>query len=123
MNKSAPMWTSWLAVYQLRPLLRTALGLPVQNIHVIFTEGSGHYGMCGADNVSLDAAVISQAVGAPVRVQYSRADEHQWENYGSPYVWALAGAVDGSGGKARVSAWNREAWTATRGGGPRPPAT
>jgi nicotinate dehydrogenase subunit B len=121
-DNTATVWTSSQGVYPLRALLATALNLPARNIRVIFVEGSGHYGMCGADNVSLDAAVISQAVGAPVRVQYSRADEHQWENYGSPYVWALTGAVAGSGGQARVSAWNREAWTATRGGRPGPPA-
>ena len=54
-------------------------------MHVIYVEGSGCYGLNGADNVALDAAVISQEVGKPVRVQYMRADEHKWENYGQPY--------------------------------------
>jgi nicotinate dehydrogenase subunit B len=120
-DTTATVWTSSQGVYPLRAMLATALNLPARNIRVIFVEGSGHYGMCGADNVSLDAAVISQAVGAPVRVQYSRSDEHQWENYGSPFVWALRGAVDTSSGQAKVSAWDRAAWTATRGGRPGPP--
>jgi CO/xanthine dehydrogenase Mo-binding subunit len=119
---TATVWTSSQGVYPLRALLATALGLPARNIRVIFTEGSGHYGMCGADNASLDAAVISQAVGKPVRVQYSRADEHLWENYGSPFVWSMRGAVEGNGANARLTAWSREAWTATRGNRPGPPA-
>jgi nicotinate dehydrogenase subunit B len=121
-DSTATVWTSTQGVYPLRAMLATALNLPAQNIRVIFVEGSGHYGMCGADNVSLDAAVISQAVGAPVRIQYTRADEHKWENYGSPFVWSMRGAVDATGANARVVAWDRAAWTATRGGRPGPPA-
>jgi nicotinate dehydrogenase subunit B len=120
-DNTATVWTSSQGVYPLRALLATALNLPARNIRVIFVEGSGHYGMCGADNVSLDAAVLSQAIGAPVRVQYSRYDEHKWENYGAPYVWTLRGAIDTSGAQAKITAWDRAAWTATRGGRPGPP--
>jgi CO/xanthine dehydrogenase Mo-binding subunit len=121
-DHTATIWTSSQGVYPLRALLATALNLPAQSIRVIFVEGSGHYGMCAADNASLDAAVISQAVHAPVRVQYSRSDEHRWENYGAPYVWTLNGAVDISGPAPKIAAWDRAAWTATRGGRPGPPA-
>ncbi|MEA2386385.1 MAG: nicotinate dehydrogenase subunit, partial [Thermoleophilaceae bacterium] len=121
-DTTATIWSSTQGVYPLRAMLATALGLPAQNIRVIFVEGSGHYGMCGADNASLDAAVLSQAVGAPVRVQYSRQDEHLWENYGSPYVMSLKGAVDTSGSQPKVTAWDRSGWTASRGGRPGPPA-
>ncbi len=56
------------------------------SVRVIFTRGSGCYGINGADTVSYDAAVLSQAVGRPVRVQLSRQDEMAWENYGFAYV-------------------------------------
>ena len=46
-----------------------------------------------ADDVSLDAAVISQAVGKPVRVAYMRSDEHAWENYGQAYTVKIAARV------------------------------
>jgi len=36
--------------------------------------------------VSYDAALLSQAVAKPVRVQLSRKDEMAWENYGFAYV-------------------------------------
>ncbi len=52
----------------------------------IFRRGSGCYGINGADTVSYDAAILSQAVGRPVRVQLSRQDEMAWENYGFAYV-------------------------------------
>ena len=85
----------------------------------IYVEGSGCYGLNGADNVALDAAVISQQVGKPVRVQYMRADEHKWENYGQPYLHEMRGGLDAAG---NVVAWDYVAWTATRGGRPGPPA-
>ena len=50
------------------------------------SRGSGCYGINGADTVSYDAAILSQAVGRPVRVQLSRQDEMAWENYGFAYV-------------------------------------
>jgi hypothetical protein len=42
---------------------------------VIWTEGSGCYGHNGSDDAAADAALLSQAVGKPVRLQWSRADE------------------------------------------------
>ena len=118
---TATVWPSSQGVYQLRGALATALNLPAQNVHVIFVEGSGHYGLCAADNASLDAAVISQTVGKPVRVQYTQADEHNSENFGEPYVISLRGAVDTSGAKPKVTAWDRAAWTSARGNRPGPP--
>src|SRR5262249_8932607 len=69
-GKTATVWSSTQGVYQLRSAIATALGIPAQNVHVLYVEGSGCYGLNGADNVALDAAVISQAVGRPVPVQY-----------------------------------------------------
>ena len=40
---------------------------------------------------SYDAALLSQAVGRPVRVQLSRKDEMAWENYGCAFVDRSAG--------------------------------
>ena len=118
----ATVWSSTQNIYGLRSMLATALNLPAQNIHCIYVEGSGCYGQNKADDVSLDAAVISQIVGKPIRVAYSRADEHAWENYGQAYTIVITGAVDTSGPKPKVTAWKRDAWTSSRGGRPGPPA-
>ena len=118
-GQTATVWSATQGVYPLRDAIATALGLPKQNVHVIYVEGSGCYGLNGADNVALDAAVISQQVGKPVRVQYMRADEHKWENYGQPYLHEMRGGLDANG---NVVAWDGVAWTASRGGRPGPPA-
>jgi CO/xanthine dehydrogenase Mo-binding subunit len=119
---TATVWSSTQSIYALRSMLATALNMPAQNIHCIYVEGSGCYGQNKADDVSLDAAVISQMVGKPVRVAYSRADEHAWENYGQAYTIPITAAFAKTGGKTKLTAWRRDAWTASRGGRPGPPA-
>ena len=58
---------------------------------------------------SYDAALLSQAVGKPVRVQLSRKDEMAWENYGFAYVIDQRVGVDADG---NIIAWDYEAWFA-----------
>ena len=57
-----------------------------REVRVIYVRGSGCYGLNGADAVSFDAAILSQAVGRPVRLQFSRQDEMMWENFGAACV-------------------------------------
>ena len=52
-----------------------ALGLPEEIVRVIHQDGAGCYGHNGADDVALDAALLSRALGRPVRVVWSREDE------------------------------------------------
>jgi CO/xanthine dehydrogenase Mo-binding subunit len=91
------------------------LGIPADNVRVIFTRGSGCYGINGADTVSYDAALLSQGVGKPVRVQLSRKDEMAWENFGFAYAIDQRVGLDTDG---TITAWDYEAWFASRGGRP-----
>jgi nicotinate dehydrogenase subunit B len=117
-GNTATIWTHSQNVTNERAMISIALDIPEQNIRVIYVEGSGVYGLTNADNVGLDAAVISQLVGKPIKVNYSRADDHTAENYGNPYVFRMKGAVD----QGSVIAWDGESWTANRGSRPGPPA-
>ncbi|MBZ5557568.1 MAG: molybdopterin-dependent oxidoreductase [Acidobacteriia bacterium] len=111
----ATIWSPTQSAYPVRSGAAMILGLAPENVRVVFTRGSGCYGINGADTVSFDAAVLSQAVGKPVRVQLSRKDEMAWENYGLAYV------IDqriGVGADGAILAWDYEAWSPTRGGRP-----
>src|SRR5262249_58979750 len=103
----ATIWSASQAVNALKNASAMLLGLPVENVRVIFTRGSGCYGINGADTVSYDAALMSQAVGKPVRVQLSRHDEMAWENYGQAYVIDQRIGVNRDG---TIIAWDYEAW-------------
>jgi CO/xanthine dehydrogenase Mo-binding subunit len=111
----ATIWSSTQSVYPTRNTAATLLGLKPENVHVIFKMGSGCYGLNGADTVSFDAALMSQAVGKPVRVQLMRRDEMAWENYGTAFVIDQRVALDASGA---IVAWDYEAWSPTLGGRP-----
>ena len=91
------------------------LGMPKERVKVIYSRGSGCYGINGADTVSYDAALLSQAVGRPVRVQLSRKDEMAWENFGLAFVVDQRVGLDRDGS---IIAWDYEAWSPTRGGRP-----
>jgi hypothetical protein len=84
-------------VYALRGSSATLLGVAPETVHVVFTRGSGCYGINGADAVAFDAALMSQAVGKPVRVQLSRKDEMAWENYGLAFVMDQQVGLDPQG--------------------------
>ena len=61
---------------------------------MIYLDGAGCYGMNGHDDAAADAALLSKAVGRPVRVQWSREDELGWDPKGPPQVLELRGALD-----------------------------
>ena len=102
-------------VHALRGTTAMVLGRMRDEVRVIFRRGSGCYGINGADTVAFDAALMSQAVRKPVRVQLARKDEMAWENYGLPFVIDQRVGVDASG---TIVAWDYEAWSAARGGRP-----
>ena len=58
--------------------------LPLESVHCLYLEGSGCYGRNGHEDAAADAALMAKAVGRPVRVQWSRADEHGWDPKGPP---------------------------------------
>jgi nicotinate dehydrogenase subunit B len=89
--------------------------LPLDSVRVIFVRGSGCYGLNAADAVSYDAALLSQAVHRPVRVQLTRQDEFISENYGSACVIEQQAGLDASGA---IDVWNCETWAVSFGGRP-----
>jgi len=111
----ATIWSATQSVYPTQHGVSTLTGLPLENVRVIFVRGSGCYGINAADTVSFDAALLSQAVHRPVRVQLTRQDEFISENYGSSCVVDQRAGVDASGA---ITAWDCEVWSASLGGRP-----
>lgn len=109
-GNQATVYSSTQGVYPLQGAIAQLLGLDAPNVHVVHMEGSGCYGHNGFDDVAGEAALLSQAAGKPVRVQWMRQDEHVWEPHGPAMVVDVRGAVDGQG---KVSAWDYQVWTPT----------
>ncbi len=111
----AIVWSSTQSAYPTRSIVAKILDMPVESVRVIYVRGSGCYGLNGADAVSFDAALLSQAVGRPVRLQFSRQDEMMWENFGSACVIEHRAALSSDG---RIGVWDRENWVASLGNRP-----
>jgi CO/xanthine dehydrogenase Mo-binding subunit len=84
---------------------------------VIFLDASGSYGTNGGDDAAADALLLSKTVERPVRVQWSREDEHGWDPKGPPQVLALRGGIDAD---QHITAWETQMWLPANVPGHRP---
>ena len=94
------VWTGSQNPHVLRAELSKLMQLPDVDVEVVRMEASGCYGRNSADDVSADAALLSRAVRAPVRVQLSREQEHLWEPKGAAQLMTVRGGLDADGSMA-----------------------
>jgi nicotinate dehydrogenase subunit B len=90
-----------------RAMLARTLGLDADRIRVQYYEGAGVFGRACHDDSTLAAAIMSQAVGRPVRVQFMRWDELGWDNYGPPHLADVRAGVDSEG---KIVAFEYHGW-------------
>jgi CO/xanthine dehydrogenase Mo-binding subunit len=99
----ATIWTGTQGPFRTREAIAKMLNVPTKNVHLLYREGSGSYGRLESDDVAEDAALMSRAVGKPVRVQWMRADEHAWDPKGPAQISTIRAGVDAQG---NVVAWD-----------------
>ncbi|RYZ07168.1 MAG: xanthine dehydrogenase family protein molybdopterin-binding subunit, partial [Comamonadaceae bacterium] len=94
------VWAGSQSPHVLRADLARLMGVADTAIDVVRMEAAGCYGRNGADDVAADAALLSRAVGAPVRVQLTREQEHLWEPKGAAQLMQVDGGLDADGSVA-----------------------
>jgi CO/xanthine dehydrogenase Mo-binding subunit len=94
-------------IYNSRDMLAAVLGLPVGKVRVQYYEGSGTFGHSCYEDAAQAAAIMSQQVGRPVRVQFMRWDEHGWDNYGPAHLADVRAAIDHNG---KIVAYEYHGW-------------
>jgi CO/xanthine dehydrogenase Mo-binding subunit len=104
---AATVWTASQGTHGNRKTFARFLGLPEEKVRLIYLDGAGCYGMNGHEDAAADAAIVSHAVGRPVRVQWSRQDEHGWDPKGPPQLLDISGTIDPTG---RILNWRTEMW-------------
>ena len=106
------VWTVWSHTqgpYPLRGDLAKVTRIPPERLRVIHSQGAGCYGHNGADDVALDALLMSIATqGRIVKVQWMRDDEFGWEPLGSAMSMSVRGGLDAAG---RIVDWHYDVWT------------
>ena len=96
-REHAKVWMGGQKPYPLRKAVAEMAGMKVEQVRVTWLPGPGSYGMNDADDAALDAALISNEIGKPVRVQYSRADGTGWDPKGPPSAIHMRGGLDEKG--------------------------
>src|SRR5207249_4501337 len=65
----ATIWSSSQNTHGFQATAARFLGLERHRVRVVYMDGAGSYGPNGADDACAEAALISKALGKPVRVQ------------------------------------------------------
>jgi nicotinate dehydrogenase subunit B len=105
--QSALVMCSTQYPHGVRSVLAATLGLAPERVRVQYYEGAGVFGRACHDDSALAAAIMSQAVERPVRVQFMRWDEHGWDNYGPPHLADVRAGVDADG---KIVAFEYHGW-------------
>ena len=101
------IWSGGQKPHALQKGFAELLRVPLDKVRVIWVEDAGSYGRPGFEDTAADAVLLSQAVGKPVRVQWSRADMTAWGSKGPAVVYDLAAAIDERGEIAAVEFTSR----------------
>ncbi len=90
-------WSGTQKAHFVRTGVAAILGMPEENVHVIWTTGPGSYGRNDADDCAMDAAVLAKSVGKPVRLQYMRDQGTGWDPKAPASIHQARAAIDASG--------------------------
>jgi isoquinoline 1-oxidoreductase beta subunit len=96
--------TSTQAPLQTRQYVAEALGIDIAEVECQITLLGGAFGRKSKPDFACEAAILSKAIGAPVRVQWSREDEIKHGYYHSVSAQYAKAALDKDG---KVIAWQQ----------------
>jgi nicotinate dehydrogenase subunit B len=96
-DEGLTVWSGTQNPHMLQADIAMLMGLPKEQVTIVRHEAAGCYGRNCADDVGGDAALLSRAVGRPVRVQLSREQEHVWEPKGTAQLISIRGGLDEAG--------------------------
>ena len=101
-DEGAEIWAPVQSPYQARVDIAGALGLDPEFVKVNVTLLGGGFGRKSQHDFAIEAAVLSQKVGAPVRVQWTREDDIRSSFMHTTSAEHIQVALDGEG---KVTGW------------------
>jgi isoquinoline 1-oxidoreductase subunit beta len=108
----AEVWAPVQSAGGTRDDLAKTLGLPVENVTVNVTLLGGGFGRKSKCDFVLEAALISKAIGAPVKVQWTREDDLHHDFAHTVSVERIEAGLDKAG---KVIAWRHRSVAPTIG--------
>ena len=102
-NGRLTVWTGTQRPFNVRRYLADQLGIEEADVRVIVPPTGGGFGGKHTGDVALEAARLARAVGRPVKVHWSRAEEFQAGYLRPGAVIDVRAALDDAGS---ISAWD-----------------
>src|SRR5215469_17388562 len=96
-NGQMTIYSNDMKSYGMRNGVAQFLGMPREQVRVVWMEGPQAYGRTAADDAGFEAAFLAKEIGRPVRVQWMRNEETAWDTKGPAFVLKMRGALDSSG--------------------------
>ena len=98
MNGDTPrLWTGSQKPHYGRSGCARITGIPMEKMRATWIPGPGSYGRNDAGDCAVDAAIISKAIGKPVRLQYMRHDGTAWDPKGPAGVYTARACLNAVG--------------------------
>ncbi len=91
------IYTNDMKPYSHRTGIAEFLGMPPEQVRVIWMDGPQLYGRTAADDAGFEAAYLAKELGRPVRVQWMRHEETAWDTKGPAFAINLRGGLDADG--------------------------
>src|SRR5258705_2319751 len=96
-NGQMTIYSNDMKSYGMRTGVATFLGIPKEQVRVVWMEGPQGYGRTAADDAGCEAAYLAKEIGRPVRVQWMRSEETAWDTKAPAFTVAMRGGLDADG--------------------------
>jgi len=93
----ATIWASTQNPFGAQREIAEAIGLPAENVRVIAPFVGGGFGGKTHNRQAVEAARLAKAVGKPVQVAWSRAEEFFYDTFRPAAIVKIRSGMDGSG--------------------------
>ena len=96
-NGQMTVYSNDMKSYGMRNGIAQFLGMPREQVRVVWMEGPQGYGRTAADDAGFEAAYLAREIGRPVRVQWMRHEETAWDTKGPAFTFKMRGGLDAQG--------------------------
>ena len=96
-NGQMTIYSNDMKSYGMRTGVARFLGMPRDQVRVVWMEGPQAYGRTAADDAGFEAAFLAKEIGRPVRVQWMRDEETAWDTKGPAFTFRLRGGLSAEG--------------------------
>ena len=93
-NGQMTIYSNDMKSYGMRNGVAEFLGMPREQVRVVWMEGPQGYGRTAADDAGFEAAFLAKELGRPVRMQWMRQEETAWDTKGPAFTFKLRGGLD-----------------------------